>query len=121
MSCAVSCRRQGLEVEILEKAKELGEVCDTTSPFLPQYVRHSHQCKQIGAGVLLPPNATRILSYYGLMDKMENAGAVKIADSRLLRYSDGSFICSRDDPEWLENHFKYAQLSVVSTFAINRN
>lgn len=84
LSCAISCLKEGLTVTILEKAKELGE---------------------IGAGIQMPPNATRVMAHYGLMDKIEQAGAVKVPGQQLLDYRTGKVLCAKPGPEWQVKEF----------------
>ena len=79
LSCAISCLNDGLKVTILEKAKELGE---------------------IGAGIQIPPNATRVMTHYGLVDKIERAGAVTVPGQQLLDYATGKVIIAQPGPEW---------------------
>jgi salicylate hydroxylase len=73
LSCAISCRRGELNVQILEKAAKI----------LP-----------VGAGIQIPPNATRVLQQYGLADAMEEAGAVRIQARYLRRYKDGAVLAT---------------------------
>ncbi|KAG0652763.1 Oosporein biosynthesis 4 [Hyphodiscus hymeniophilus] len=74
LSCAISCLKEGLQVTILERAPEI----------LP-----------VGAGIQIPPNATRVLNYYGLEEQLEKSGAIRIEDRLLRRYSDGRILCIR--------------------------
>ncbi|MCK9795927.1 FAD-dependent monooxygenase [Isoptericola sp. 4D.3] len=53
LATALSLRRSGLSVRVVEQAPEFGE---------------------IGAGLQLGPNATRILDSWGLMDRVRDAG-----------------------------------------------
>jgi salicylate hydroxylase len=50
LATAIALRRQGVEVTVLEQAPQFGEV---------------------GAGIQLAPNATRILTRWGLMDELD--------------------------------------------------
>ncbi|TKA67890.1 hypothetical protein B0A49_05472 [Cryomyces minteri] len=88
LSCAISCLKEGLDVLILEKA---------------------HEFSEIGAVIQMPPNATRIMKYYGLIEKLENEGGAVMCDKyNALRYSDGSQIVSRPPvsrEEWHEEKF----------------
>ncbi|MGC9670726.1 FAD-dependent oxidoreductase [Planosporangium sp. 12N6] len=58
LSTAYSLTRQGLRVRVLEQAASFGEV---------------------GAGIQLAPNCTRILDDYGLLDKARSLGVVPAA------------------------------------------
>ncbi|KAK5005449.1 hypothetical protein LTR16_005411, partial [Cryomyces antarcticus] len=53
----------------------------------------------IGAGTQMPPNATSITKYYGLIEKLENEGGAVKYDKydkyNALCYSDGSQIVSQ--------------------------
>lgn len=64
LACALALRRAGLAVQVLERAKKLREV---------------------GAGLQLTPNATRILRDFGLLERLE---AVAVAP-RALEVRDG--------------------------------
>ena len=55
LSAAFALARQGLRVRVLERAKELGEV---------------------GAGIQIAPNCTRILHEYGLLDEAKKLGVL---------------------------------------------
>lgn len=44
---------------------------------------------------MVPPNATRILQYFGLLEKFKNSGAVEVANLSLRRYSDGRVLANR--------------------------
>ncbi|KAI8936116.1 hypothetical protein NX059_007615 [Plenodomus lindquistii] len=91
LTCAIACAQAGLEVEILEKASKL----------LP-----------IGAGVQIPPNASRVAQALGYIEKLRANGVVLEAlDYR--RYANGKLLYSRandkiDEPilgaPWLVIH-----------------
>lgn len=66
LATAIAFRRIGWRVTVLESASVLGEV---------------------GAGIQVPPNSTRILSAWGLLDKVA-AISSKPQDARSLRYED---------------------------------
>ena len=51
--------------------------------------------RQIGAGIQIPPNATRVMQYLGLEEDLQKAGAVRISGRTLKRYSDGKVLCFR--------------------------
>jgi hypothetical protein len=58
--------KEGLEVKIVERAKEIGEVRDLGCG----ECLHSIEAQlsfQIGAGIQVPPNASRVLAHYGLV------------------------------------------------------
>ena len=55
LSAAFALARQGLRVRVLERAKEFGEV---------------------GAGIQIAPNCTRILHEYGLLDEAKKLGVL---------------------------------------------
>lgn len=73
LSCAIACRRGGLNVQILEKAAKI----------LP-----------VGAGIQIPPNATKVLQHYGLEEALNEGGAVRVDGRHLRRYSDGKLLAS---------------------------
>lgn len=67
LACAIQCRLAGHEVTILEQAKEIGE---------------------IGAGIQIPPQTSRIFQSWGIMTEMEKY-CVTPSKFVLRRYSDG--------------------------------
>ncbi|KAK1530178.1 uncharacterized protein CCOS01_05281 [Colletotrichum costaricense] len=70
LACAIACRREGLEVVVLERANRL----------VP-----------IGAGLQLPPNGTRIARQLGYLDKLLQCGVV-IDGMEYRRYADGAHL-----------------------------
>ena len=74
LSAAVSLRRQGLRVRLYERSAEFGEV---------------------GAGLQIAPNCTRILHDYGLLDEVKSLGVCP--DSMVMRDAvDGSELTRLD-------------------------
>ncbi|MEV0105059.1 FAD-dependent oxidoreductase [Nocardia sp. NPDC050799] len=74
LSTAFALSRLGLQVRVLEQAKQFGEV---------------------GAGIQLAPNCTRILEDYGLLDEVKARGVVP--DRMVMRDAvDGSELTSLD-------------------------
>src|SRR5262245_59422341 len=73
LSAAHSLRAQGFDVVILEQARELVE---------------------IGAGINLAPNATRVLERYGVLDDLRRDGVVP-EETVYRRWSDGTVIARR--------------------------
>ncbi|KAJ5645810.1 hypothetical protein N7490_002182 [Penicillium lividum] len=72
LACAIACRHEGIEVEILERFTEVGEV---------------------GAGIQIPPNGTRIMRDLGLLPQLlEKGSQVQQVDFR--RYKDGRVLRS---------------------------
>ncbi|KAH8819142.1 putative salicylate hydroxylase, partial [Xylogone sp. PMI_703] len=76
LTCALACRQGNLllAVTILERAPDM----------LP-----------VGAGIQLPPNATRIISHLGLLEKMKESGAITMEQYTLRRYSDGRVVVEK--------------------------
>ncbi|KAF7590660.1 hypothetical protein BBP40_002552 [Aspergillus hancockii] len=72
LTCAIACRRENLDVTVLERAEEL----------LP-----------VGAGIQIPPNGARVLQELGLMDQVLAKGAI-VESMDLRRYKDGRTITS---------------------------
>ena len=58
LSAALALTRQGLRTRVLERAKEFGEV---------------------GAGIQIAPNCTRILHEYELLDEAKELGVLRTA------------------------------------------
>ena len=69
---------------ILEKAKELSEV---------------------GAGIQVPPNASRVLQHYGILEKFEKSGAVKSEGQQLIDWRTGKVIVQRPGDGWQRKQF----------------
>lgn len=76
LTAAIACRRANppLNVTVLEKCPEI---------------------LTIGAGIHIPPNACRILSEFGLLDKLKQAGGYEVDRFVLSRYEDGRTLASK--------------------------
>jgi salicylate hydroxylase len=83
LACAISCRRNGLEVLVLEKAPEI----------LP-----------VGAGIQIPPNASRVMDGFGLLPAL-TAKATVLDAITLRRYQDGRVLVSRPGGEAILEDF----------------
>ncbi|KAL3478497.1 hypothetical protein BJX99DRAFT_245468 [Aspergillus californicus] len=72
LACAIACRRENLEVVVLERSSDSGE---------------------IGAGIQIPPNGARVMKELGLLDKLVEKGSiVQHVDFR--RHDDGRLLRS---------------------------
>ncbi|OQE80171.1 hypothetical protein PENNAL_c0047G07639 [Penicillium nalgiovense] len=72
LACAIACRREGIDVEILER---------------------SDQVHEVGAGIQIPPNGGRIMRDFGLLPQLLGQGSqVQQVDFR--RYKDGRLLRS---------------------------
>ncbi|CAG2011201.1 unnamed protein product [Fusarium graminearum] len=80
IACGIACRRQGLDVTILERAPELSEV--------------QYEVYRIGAGIQVPPNACRALDYIGVLDKIKGK-ATEILVRHLRRWDNGDILATR--------------------------
>ena len=60
---------------------------------------------QIGAGIQVPPNASRVLAHYGLVQKMEDSRALLLAERVALSYKDGGLLFRGGDPAWMDREF----------------
>lgn len=87
LACAIACRRENLDVLMLEKAEQLNE---------------------IGAGIQLPPNASRIMSDWNLLDKLYTAGCSVRGETHTLRWQDGKKITTRPGEDWAREKFGHA-------------
>ena len=76
LSCAIACRRANppLQVTVLERVPEI---------------------LTIGAGIHVPPNATKVLTEFGLLEKLKAAKAHVQQYFRLRRWEDGRTISER--------------------------
>ncbi|KAK4694659.1 hypothetical protein P7C71_g2961, partial [Lecanoromycetidae sp. Uapishka_2] len=70
LAAAIGIARAGHKVTILEQAPVLGEV---------------------GAGIQIPPNSSRILKHYGLLDQIESV-SVRPSDFIIRSYRDGAVL-----------------------------
>lgn len=72
LACAIACRREGIDVEILEQSPEIHEV---------------------GAGIQIPPNGGRMMRDFDLLPQLlEKGSQVQQVDFR--RYKDGRLLRS---------------------------
>ncbi|KAJ5932592.1 hypothetical protein N7516_007081 [Penicillium verrucosum] len=72
LACAIACRREGINVEILEQSPEVHEV---------------------GAGIQIPPNGGRIMRDFGLLPQLLEQGS-EVQQVNFRRYKDGRFLRS---------------------------
>ncbi|KAK2686280.1 hypothetical protein QWA68_014842 [Fusarium oxysporum] len=73
IACGIACKRQGLDVTILERAPELSE---------------------IGAGIRVPVNACLALDYIGVFSKVKDK-ATEIFTRHLRRWDNGNVLVTR--------------------------
>ncbi|OJJ04025.1 hypothetical protein ASPVEDRAFT_54276 [Aspergillus versicolor CBS 583.65] len=72
LACAIACRRENLDVVVLER---------------------SSNAREVGAGIQIPPNGGRIIEQLGLLSKiLEKGSTVQHVDFR--RYHDGTLLRS---------------------------
>ncbi|KAB5576330.1 putative salicylate hydroxylase, partial [Coniochaeta sp. 2T2.1] len=76
LAAAIACRRASppLKVTVLERTPQI----DT-----------------IGAGIHIPPNACRVLTRFGLLDRLKAAGGYEVEDFTLRRYQDGRVLVEK--------------------------
>jgi salicylate hydroxylase len=86
LACAIACRHAGHDVLILEKAAELSE---------------------IGAGIQLPPNATRVMHHFNLIPQLLAGGAIPKEENYILRWQDGTILGCRPEGTWASSKFGY--------------
>ncbi|OQE44982.1 hypothetical protein PENCOP_c002G02466 [Penicillium coprophilum] len=72
LACAIACRREGIDVEILERSVEVQEV---------------------GAGIQIPPNGARIMRDFGLLTQILEQGC-QVQQINLRRYKNGRLLRS---------------------------
>jgi 2-polyprenyl-6-methoxyphenol hydroxylase-like FAD-dependent oxidoreductase len=89
LSAAFALRRKGLRVRVLERAGEFGEV---------------------GAGIQVAPNCTRILASYGLLDKAKKLG-VLVENIVMKDALDGS-VLTRLDLRDLERRYGFPYMVI---------
>ena len=53
------------------------------------------QIDTIGAGIHIPPNACRVLTRFGLLDRLKAAGGYEVEDFTLRRYEDGRVLVEK--------------------------
>lgn len=84
LTCAIACRQEGLDVMVLEKSQEV---------------------ENVGAGIQIPPNGTRIMMKLGLLPKLLELGQqVQQVDFR--RYDDGRIMRTMPFGEDIIDEFK---------------
>ncbi|KAI8961162.1 putative salicylate hydroxylase [Daldinia sp. FL1419] len=86
LACAVACRRANppLNVTVLERAAEI---------------------LTIGAGIHIPPNACRVLTRFGLLGKLKQAGGYQVQDFTLRRYEDGRILVEKPLKDRMETEY----------------
>lgn len=70
LACAIACCREGIDVEILERSPEIQEV---------------------GAGIQVPPNGSRIMREFGLLPQLLEKGS-QVQEVGFRRYKDGRLL-----------------------------
>ncbi|GGJ44165.1 FAD-dependent oxidoreductase [Streptomyces brasiliensis] len=89
LSSAFALARQGLQVRVLERAKEFGEV---------------------GAGLQIAPNCTRILAEHGLLDEAKTLGVVP--ENMVMRDALDSRELTRLDLRDLEHRYGFPYMVI---------
>ncbi|GGN49838.1 3-hydroxybenzoate 6-hydroxylase [Streptomyces albiflavescens] len=89
LSTAFALTRQGLRVRVLERAREFGEV---------------------GAGIQLAPNCTRILHEYGLLDEARSLGV--LPENMVMRDALDARELTRIDLRDLERRYVYPYMVI---------
>ena len=76
LTCAIACRRANppLQVTVLERAPTI---------------------LTIGAGIHIPPNSCRVLTKFGLLDKLKQAGGYQLVNFTLRRYENGQILVEK--------------------------
>ncbi|KAL3300740.1 salicylate hydroxylase [Colletotrichum asianum] len=82
LACAIACKREGLEVVVLERANRI----------VP-----------IGAGIQVPPNGTRIARQLGYLDKLLERGVI-VDKMELRRYANGKHLFSLSAKECMQQY-----------------
>ncbi|KAK6848822.1 hypothetical protein PG995_012655 [Apiospora arundinis] len=85
LAFAILARKQGLRVTVLEKTEELTPV---------------------GAGIQIPPNASRIWAQCGILEKLKEFSVVSKA-TQLRRWKDGELLCTRTVGEALDERWPW--------------
>lgn len=71
----------------------------------------THKTRQIGAGIQIPPNSTRILKRWGLLDKIE-AVSVRPSDFILRSYRDGRILSKQNMIPYAETQYGVPYLHI---------
>ncbi|CAF9926534.1 MAG: hypothetical protein ALECFALPRED_003465 [Alectoria fallacina] len=90
LAAAIGIARAGHKVTILEQAPLLGE---------------------IGAGIQIPPNSSRILKSYGLLDKIEVV-SVRPSDFIIRSYRDGAILSKQNMVPYAEKRYGVPYLHI---------
>lgn len=110
LTAAIACRRASppMNVTVLERCPEI---------------------LTVGAGIHIPPNGCRILTEFGLLDKLKQAGGYEVGNFKLLRYADGRVLASKPlrgrvqkehNAEWmyvLEKDIKSEYFAILLTWS----
>ncbi|KAI1643299.1 putative salicylate hydroxylase [Daldinia loculata] len=86
LACAIACRRANppLQVTVLERTPEI---------------------LTIGAGIHIPPNACRVLTRFGLLEKFKQAGGYQVQDFTLRRYENGQILVEKPLKDRMETEY----------------
>ena len=99
LSAAIALKRAGFDVTVYEAASALGEVSICRCLF---GAASSHIAWQIGAGIQVPPNSSRILHSWGLEETLSKK-AVKPEGCYWKRWQNGKVVGdTRFNPEFSE-------------------
>ena len=108
---AIACRRGGHEVTILEQALELQEVGLAFSKAYLIDRRSLIEVQQMGAGIQLPPNATRALRSLGLLSDIE-AVSSEPRHIALRSYGDSTILSMQNLVPLARDHYNAPYLVV---------
>jgi len=106
LAAAIGIARAGHKVTIIEQAPMLGEV----SIYDLRHVQGTNRL-QIGAGIQIPPNSTRILKRWGLLEKLE-AVSVRPHNFILRSYRDGKILSTQNMIPHCENTYEVPYLHI---------
>ncbi|KAH8815290.1 putative salicylate hydroxylase [Xylogone sp. PMI_703] len=86
LMCAIACCRADppIQVTVFERAPEI---------------------MTIGAGIHIPPNACRVLTRFGLLDKLKEAGGYQPVDFTLRRYQNGQVLAEKPLKDRVKNEY----------------
>ena len=96
VATAVAIQRAGHCATVLEQASGVTEVCDCLLGIKTKD-RKTLTSLQVGAGIQLPPNCTRILQKWGILSTIE-LYATKPSNIILRAYKDGQILFKRHAP-----------------------
>lgn len=114
LAAGIALLKAGHHVLIVEKARTLAEVRYSQLPVPVNTKLIRLHAKQAGAGIQVPPNATRILAQWGLLDQLEDV-AERPDNFKFRSYSSGETLAAVDLPACSQGKYGIPYLHIHRT------